>query len=101
MKQERSASDSHMPLSEESQRTIQRRLRRLEGQVRGVQRMVEAQRDCREIIHQVAAIKAAAHSLGTVVLEHFIIACLFDQPAFLSQEDARAIVQEALREMAH
>lgn len=45
------------------------RLRRIEGQVRGVQRMVEEGRDCREIVTQVAAIKSALSSVNSVVLQ--------------------------------
>jgi DNA-binding FrmR family transcriptional regulator len=35
------------------------RLRRIEGQVRGVQRMIEEERDCDEILHQMAAVRSA------------------------------------------
>lgn len=89
-----------VPLPEEMQRAVLHRLRRLEGQVRGVQRMVEEKRDCQEVLHQIAAIKAAAHSLGVVVLEHYVLACLCQRPASLSVEEAGALVQEAVRQMA-
>ena len=58
------------------------RLRRIEGQVRGVQRMVEEGRDCREIVTQVAAIKSALASVSGVVLQCYATGCLdeSDQP---------------------
>ena len=58
------------------------RLRRIEGQVRGVQRMVEDGRDCREIVTQVAAIKSALASVSSVVLQCYATGCLgeSDQP---------------------
>lgn len=52
------------------------RLRRVEGQVRGVQRMVEEQRECREIVTQLAAIKAAVASLNQLVAESYARDCL-------------------------
>lgn len=88
------------PLPEGMQRTILRRLRRLEGQARGVQRMVKEGRDCRDILHQIAAIQAAAHSLGTLVLEHYVLACLQQLPAFPGDGDAQAVVREAIQQMA-
>ena len=51
-------------LPDSTRQGVLRRLRRLEGQVRGVQRMVEEGRDCQEMLHQIAAVEAAARSLG-------------------------------------
>lgn len=51
------------------------RLRRIEGQARGVQRMVEEGRDCAEIIHQLASIRAAAHSASLFLLKHYAKEC--------------------------
>jgi DNA-binding FrmR family transcriptional regulator len=55
------------------------RLRRIEGQVRGVQRMVEDGRDCREIVTQVAAIKSALASVSSQVLQCYASNCLGDE----------------------
>jgi CsoR family transcriptional regulator, copper-sensing transcriptional repressor len=54
------------------------RLRRIEGQVRGVQRMIEDGRDCREIVTQVTAIKSALASVNNVVLKCYAAGCLDD-----------------------
>lgn len=51
------------------------RLRRIEGQARGVQRMVEEGRDCAEIIHQLAAIRAATQSASLFLLKHYAREC--------------------------
>lgn len=58
------------------------RLRRIEGQVRGIQRMVEEGRDCRDIVTQVAAIRSALTSVNSVVLQCYAHNCLEgeDQP---------------------
>ena len=52
------------------------RLRRIGGQVRGVERMVEEERDCRDVVTQLAAIKAAVASLNTYVAETYARDCL-------------------------
>lgn len=69
-------SDTHFPLSSETQANVSLRLRRIEGQIRGIQRMVEEGRDCREVVNQVVAVKAALSSLNAVVLECYVRNCL-------------------------
>jgi CsoR family transcriptional regulator, copper-sensing transcriptional repressor len=51
------------------------RLRRMEGQVRGVQRMVEQGRGCVPIVHQLSAIRSAAYSAGLLVLKEYAREC--------------------------
>ena len=54
------------------------RLRRMEGQVRGVQRMVEADQYCVDVLTQLSAIIAAARGAGLLVLEDHIRGCVVD-----------------------
>jgi CsoR family transcriptional regulator, copper-sensing transcriptional repressor len=54
------------------------RLRRIEGQVRGVQRMVEEGRYCLDIVTQIQAITAAADKVSQQVLEEHIRGCVAD-----------------------
>lgn len=65
--------DKH--LSEEAQQELLLRLRRIEGQARGVQRMVEEGRDCAEIISQLASIRAATQSASLFLLKHYAREC--------------------------
>jgi DNA-binding FrmR family transcriptional regulator len=55
---------------------IMARLRRLEGQVRGVQRMVEEDQYCIDVLTQLSAIIAAAKQTGLIVLEDHIRGCV-------------------------
>jgi CsoR family transcriptional regulator, copper-sensing transcriptional repressor len=55
---------------------IQLRLRRMEGQVRGVQRMVENDQYCVDVLTQISAIIAAARQVGMLVLEDHIRGCV-------------------------
>ena len=64
------------PIQERTQAEVLLRLRRIEGQVRGIQRMVEENRDCRDVVVQLAAVKAAIASLNTLVAETYARECL-------------------------
>ena len=52
------------------------RLRRMEGQVRGVQRMVDEDQYCVDVLTQLSAIIAAARQTGLLVLEDHIRGCV-------------------------
>jgi DNA-binding FrmR family transcriptional regulator len=53
-----------------------RRISRLEGQVRGIARMVEREEYCMDILQQTAALRAAVDSLNLNLLEEHIAGCL-------------------------
>jgi DNA-binding FrmR family transcriptional regulator len=74
--------DQVRPLSPARRDDVLLRLRRIEGQVRGIQRMVEEDRDCREIVTQVAAVRSALASVNGQVLRCYAHNCLDcdDQP---------------------
>ena len=52
------------------------RLRRLEGQVRGVEAMIEQERDCAEILQQLSAIRSAALSASQAFLQDYTSGCM-------------------------
>jgi DNA-binding FrmR family transcriptional regulator len=52
------------------------RLNRIEGQVRGLRRMVEEDRNCFEVLKQVAAVDGAMKSLGRVILDSHLRGCV-------------------------
>ena len=57
-----------MPGYTKDKRSIQSRLRRIEGQVRGIQKMVEDDRYCIDVLTQVNATKAALESVALQLL---------------------------------
>jgi CsoR family transcriptional regulator, copper-sensing transcriptional repressor len=57
---------------------IQRRLRKVEGQVRGLQRMVEEDRYCIEILEQVSAATKALQAVGLELLDDHLAHCVSD-----------------------
>jgi len=54
------------------------RLSRIEGHIRGIKKMVEEDRDCPELLHQLGAVKAAINKTGELILKDHIESCLID-----------------------
>jgi CsoR family transcriptional regulator, copper-sensing transcriptional repressor len=71
------------------------RLRRIEGQVRGVQKMVEEDQYCLDILTQLSAVIAAARTTGLLVLEDHIRGCVVNA-APDDRESALAELTEAI-----
>ncbi len=61
---------------EREKKEIMLRLRRIEGQLRGLQRMVEGGIPCADILTQVAAVTAAIKKVGMVVVKTYMEECL-------------------------
>jgi DNA-binding FrmR family transcriptional regulator len=79
------------PIGEGARSEVLLRLRRIEGQVRGIQRMVEGNRDCRDVVVQLAAIKASIASLNTLVAETYAQECLCGGEQIDTAELARVL----------
>lgn len=73
-------------LSEATRNDMAQRLKRIEGQARGIQRMLEEERDCQEILNQIAAMRAATHAIGMQLLEEFVLHCMQQPDNTLSME---------------
>jgi DNA-binding FrmR family transcriptional regulator len=58
-----------------------RRLNRIEGQVRGIRRMIEEPRACIEILQQLAAAEAALNRISLAVFRHHVDHCVHDAVA--------------------
>lgn len=63
-------------LSEESVQELMRRLSRIEGQVKGIRRMLEEGRSCDEILIQMSAVKSAISSMAMFLLEEHFNSCV-------------------------
>lgn len=72
------------------------RLRRIEGQVRGVQKMIEEDRYCVDILTQLAAIRAAAHKVALTILEAHTRGCVARAIQSSGGEEAITELMEAI-----
>jgi DNA-binding FrmR family transcriptional regulator len=68
-------------LEAQVERRILNRLKRIEGQVRGVQRLVSNHQSCEEILIQVAALRQAIGSVAVELLEGHMSTCVADSVA--------------------
>ncbi len=79
---------------------LTKRLNRIEGQVRGVGRMIDEDRYCIEVLTQVSAVQSALDALALQLLEHHLHGCV--QHAVKSGDGDRAIAEalEVIRQFA-
>ncbi len=63
-------------MAQELKVELVKRLKRIEGQTRGVQKMVEEERGCAEILHQLTAINEAVRSVSLMLAEEYAMECL-------------------------
>lgn len=77
---------------------LQQRLRRIEGQVRGVQRMLDEERDCHEIVQQLNAIRSALQNASLLFMREYASECLLDMD---SEEPAarQAVIDDLINLM--
>ena|SRR5699024_8922025 len=65
-----------VPRTDEEKQSVINRLKRVEGQVRGIQRMVEEDRYCVDILVQISAINAALKKVGFSITERHMKHCI-------------------------
>jgi DNA-binding FrmR family transcriptional regulator len=82
-----------MTASDDSMQAILRRLHRIEGQIRGINRMIQESKDCEDILTQVAAARSALDRVGIHIITHRMKECLADK-TFDSPEEAIAQAME-------
>ena len=88
-----SARSRHPLVKRGDSAALSKRLRRIEGQVRGVGKMIDDDRYCIDILTQVSAVQSALDALALHLLEHHLHGCV--QGAIRSGDGDRAI-EEAL-----
>jgi CsoR family transcriptional regulator, copper-sensing transcriptional repressor len=72
---------------------LMRRLSRMEGQVRGIARMIEREEYCVDILQQTAALRAAVDALSILVLEDHVQGCV---RSAAERGEAQAYVDEVI-----
>lgn len=73
--------DVNMKLDTDEMKGVQRRLRRAEGQIGAVIRMIQEARDCADIVTQLAAASKAIDRAGFAVIALALRQCLTDDPS--------------------
>ena len=82
------------------QKNVYQRLQRLEGQVRGVCRMLDEERDCQDILTQLSAIRGAAYQISLLLVENYALHCVNDSENRASANEAIAKLVSTLGKLA-
>jgi DNA-binding FrmR family transcriptional regulator len=85
-------------MDESSQKRLLTRVRRIGGQVTGIERMLDERRYCVDILNQIAAVRSALDSLGVELLTRHLESCVIGHGTGSEHEKARPMDQEALLE---
>lgn len=73
---------------------VRQRLKRMEGQVRGVLKMMEEGKDCKEVVSQLSAIRSAADKAMAYVVATNLEQCIIEEKE--KGNDTGKLVQEAV-----
>lgn len=74
------------------------RLKKIEGQMRGLQKMVEEKRYCIDIINQISAVRSALNQVGLLIMKQHVESCVSESiKAGRSQEKIRELMETVNR----
>jgi DNA-binding FrmR family transcriptional regulator len=83
--------------NQDTKSSLINRLKRIEGQLRGVQLMLDEERDCREIMQQLTAISSAVKSTSRSFFQDYAALCLADMDQ--DQPDHNEVLLQELVEL--
>ncbi|HZJ86097.1 MAG TPA: metal-sensitive transcriptional regulator [Erysipelotrichaceae bacterium] len=87
-----------VPRTDEEKQAVINRLKRIEGQVRGIERMVDEDRYCIDILVQIKAINAALNKVGNTITERHIKHCI---SSAVKNDDGDKAIDELLKVIQH
>jgi DNA-binding FrmR family transcriptional regulator len=85
---------AHVPA--DTKDALSKRLKRIEGQVRGLQRMVDEERYCADIMVQIASAQEALAGVGRILLQNHLRHCTTDAIRSGDPAEAERVVQELM-----
>lgn len=80
----------------DTKKAVRARLRRIAGQVQAVERMVDADRYCIDLMHQLTAVQAALGKAAEVVLRSHVLASVSDAVQSGDERDCARKVEELI-----
>lgn len=84
----------HEDIDEINKTKILQRLKRIEGQIRGIQGMLLDNRSCEEILMQVSAVKSALNRVNKLILEEKVNSCFnYSEKIYLPQSVLDEIIE--------
>lgn len=83
-------------MADDASRKIKLRVNRIAGQVAGIQRMVEDDRYCVDVLNQIAAVRSALDALGIELLTKHLESCVLGHGTGTEHDDAKPMTREQL-----
>jgi CsoR family transcriptional regulator, copper-sensing transcriptional repressor len=83
-------------MDSEARKKLRTRVNRIAGQVAGVQRMIDEDRYCVDILHQIAAIRSALDGLGVELLTRHLESCVVGHGSGSEHHCAKPLTKEQL-----
>lgn len=78
-------------------KNIQNRLNRIEGQIRGISKMVEQNKDCKDLISQITAARNALDKTMILILSNNLETCI--RQSIENDNEDRQLIEEAIKLM--
>jgi len=79
-----------------SQKKLVSRIKRIGGQVAGIERMLEDKRYCVDILNQIAAVRSALDAMGVELITRHLETCVLGHGSNSEHESAKPMTQEEL-----
>ena len=77
-----------------------KRLNRIEGQIKGIKKMLSEEKSCEDVLVQISAAKSALHKTGQVLLEAHIQHCVLDAVRNGNEEEALKKLSVAIEQFS-
>jgi DNA-binding FrmR family transcriptional regulator len=84
-------------LSSQGREDLIRRLRKIEGQTQGIQRMLADGRECGQVLNQLASVQAATRRVSLELVKQHVLTCLDDPECRASESSVDDLINLLLR----
>ncbi|MGL5416170.1 MAG: metal-sensitive transcriptional regulator [Clostridium sp.] len=85
--------DIYIQENEALRKDIMNRLKRIEGQVKGVQGMMEKNTCCGDVLVQISAVRSAINNVGGLIIESYARNCLGIDEGTVEQENLKRMIK--------
>jgi len=82
-----------MPISDKRKEDILIRLRRVKGQISGLEKMIEKGASCSDILMQISAVRAAVGKVGMLIMQNYMRDCFTSEDKKIFEERVEELVR--------
>ncbi len=73
------------------------RLRTIKGHIAGIEKMIEGDKSCADILLQITAVKSSVYKVGLMIIEEHAMQCLAEQPTNkIEREEVERVLKQIL-----